>query len=200
MDCLLLKCMPDTFPERHFQLEETGFCHLQEEIIDSRSDQFLAFNNNDCFFCYQRKFSNTVTSEILCIGRESQRSISGPSQKCDLLSFSEAMRSEKSFTLLSWCAKPQQFAFFDSVEMNSKVKFLSKCPMCFPIIGLLWLPSLNLQCIWRGSECVETIHYYLYFPKPDSAPQKRKQEFTWKGQQRYLELSLYAFAQIPLKN
>lgn len=48
-------------------------CHLQEEIIDFRSDQFLAFNHNDCFFCDQRKFSNTVTSEILCIGRKSQR-------------------------------------------------------------------------------------------------------------------------------
>lgn len=48
-------------------------CHLQEEIIDFRSDQFLAVNNNDCFFCYQRKFSNTVTSEMLCIGRKSQR-------------------------------------------------------------------------------------------------------------------------------
>ena len=93
--------MSNTFPECHYQLEETGFCHLQEDIIDSRSDQFLAFND-DCFFCYQRKFSSTVTSEILCVGRESPESIGGPSRKCDLLSFSEAMGSEKSFTLLSW--------------------------------------------------------------------------------------------------
>lgn len=106
-------------------------CHLQEEITDSRSDQFLAFNNNNYFFCHQRKLSNTVTSEILCVGRKKPKPEMWPLElfwgnevreilyppNLDILSLS----SLHSMALL---------------RMNSKVKFQPKCPVCFSIISL----------------------------------------------------------------
>ena len=47
-------------------------CHPQEETIDSRSHQFLAFKIMTFFFCHQRKCSNTVTSDMSCVGRKSK--------------------------------------------------------------------------------------------------------------------------------
>lgn len=86
----------------HYQLEENRLRHLQEEIIDCGSDQFLAFNGNGFFSWYQRKLSNLVTSEILCIGRKSRQGFGCPNRKRSPLSLPGTMRREKSFPLLSW--------------------------------------------------------------------------------------------------
>lgn len=144
--------------------------HLQEEIIDSRSDQFLALNNNDCFFYYQRKFSNTVTSEILCIGRKSQRSAWWP--KPEMWPFELFWGNEIREIFYPLKLDVLSLSSLHSVallRMNLKVNCWSKCPLCFPVLSLPWLPSLGFRRIWNRTWCVKTILSYLGFLRHDSA-------------------------------
>lgn len=133
MDDLLLKMHVQCLSRVSLSAGGNRLCHLQEEIIDSRSDQFLAFNNNDCFFCYWGKFSHTVTSEILCIGRKSQRGAWWPKPELWPIELFWGNEVRESFFPLSWMCEASAVCVLRLCRRwTRKLTFWFKCPMCFP--------------------------------------------------------------------
>lgn len=188
MDSLLLKCMSSTFPECHYQLEETGFVTCRKKSLTLGQSCPLQSTMMTIFFCFQRKFSNTVTSEILCIGRKSQRSIWWPKPEMwpiELFSGNE-VREILSPPKLDMLSLSTLLSVGD--ELKGETLIPVSCVLSYNQFA--WFPSLRFQCIWRRSECMETILSYLHLSRRDRAPWERKQAFTWKSQQCYLELCL----------
>lgn len=167
-------------------------CHLKEEIIDSRSDQFLHSTTMTIFFlspketqehsdfwnfvCRKEKLKQEMWPFELFWAIE-VREILYPA-KLDVLSLS----SLHSIALL---------------KMNSKVKFWSICATCIPIISLpcsrQWVfnaSGIGLS-VWKSF-----IPIYIFLDMTCSL-ETNKQEFTCKSQQPYLEscLNEHSFAQ-----
>ena len=123
-------------------------CHPQEETIDSRSHQFLAFKIMTFFFCHQRKCSNTVTSDMSCVGRKSQ------SRTCDLWHCWAAVGSKNRPHPPLPCVAPRR------AGLRAR---LDPAPQVFSHDPWALLPALSVHRLWRRSFCWEAALFYLYF-------------------------------------